>query len=276
MKINRVLNNNAVVVKEGDTEKIVMGSGIAFQKGKNDLIDKKKVEKVFILKEESEKFQELLQTLPEEHILLGEEIISYAEEKLDVELNNHIHISLTDHLSFAIERTEKGMHVKNKLVNEIRLLYQEEFQIGLWAVNRINKRVGLDLPIDEAANIAVHIHTAKMNDVNVEKSIQKAVIVQDMIDIISSELNIEIERGSMSYQRLITHLEFAINRYDGEHPFQQLDEEMLAMIKKKHERAFDCAKSAGDFVHGEYGIHFPDSELAYIALHIQRLIHEKN
>lgn len=34
MKINRVLNNNAVVIKEGNTEKIILGPGIAFQKGK--------------------------------------------------------------------------------------------------------------------------------------------------------------------------------------------------------------------------------------------------
>ncbi|MEK4316923.1 CAT RNA binding domain-containing protein, partial [Bacillus sp. FSL R7-0229] len=38
MKIYKILNNNAVVVKEGDQEKIVMGPGIAFQKGKNDVV----------------------------------------------------------------------------------------------------------------------------------------------------------------------------------------------------------------------------------------------
>lgn len=74
--------------------------------------------------------------MPEEHILLGEEIISYAEEKLGIKLNEHIHISLTDHLSFAIERSQKGINIKNKLINEIRLLYHEEFDIGLWAVEK--------------------------------------------------------------------------------------------------------------------------------------------
>jgi len=38
MRINRILNNNVVVVKEGDEEIIVMGSGIAFGKKKNDVI----------------------------------------------------------------------------------------------------------------------------------------------------------------------------------------------------------------------------------------------
>lgn len=34
MKIYKVLNNNAALIKEDDQEKIVMGPGIAFQKRK--------------------------------------------------------------------------------------------------------------------------------------------------------------------------------------------------------------------------------------------------
>lgn len=115
MKISRVLNNNAVVVKEGDSEKIIMGAGIAFRKGKNDVIDQSKIEKIFVLKEEGHKFQELLSTVPEAHIAVGEDIISYAEQQLGMKLSDHIHISLTDHLTFAIERLNQGIEVRNKL-----------------------------------------------------------------------------------------------------------------------------------------------------------------
>ncbi len=135
--------------------------------------------------------------------------------------------------------------------------------------------MGIPIPIDEAAYIAVHIHTAKMNFQNVEKTVQKAAIIQDMVDIISSDLNIAIEKGSMTYQRLITHLEFAINRYYSDQDFYQLDEEMLKMIKEKHEQAYTCASVAANFARTEYNIDFPESELAYIALHVQRLIYEK-
>lgn len=275
MRINRILNNNAVVIKTGNTEKIVLGPGIAFQKSKKDIINESKVEKVFILKEENKKFEELLKKVPEEHILLGEKIISYAEEKLGVDLNHHIHISLTDHLSFAIERTEKGIDVKNKLTNEIRLLYYEEFQIGLWAIQHVKEKMGIALSIDEAAHIAVHIHTAKMQSTNVEETINKTVIILDMVDIISSYLEIVIDKKSLSYQRLVTHLEFAINRFYSDEPFHQLDEEMMAMIKRKHDKAFLCAQHAAAFVQAEYEMNFPDSEVAYIALHIQRLIEDE-
>lgn len=80
LKIYKVLNNNAAIIKEDGQEKIVMGPGIAFQKGKNDTIPRNKVEKIFTIHEENEKFKQILETLPEEHIEGAEEIISYAEE----------------------------------------------------------------------------------------------------------------------------------------------------------------------------------------------------
>lgn len=103
MKIKKILNNNAVVVLDNNEEKIAIGAGIAYEKGKNDIINPSKIEKLFVMKE-NEKFQQLLQQIPEKHFSISEDIISYAEDNLGLKLNEHIHIGLTDHLSFAIER----------------------------------------------------------------------------------------------------------------------------------------------------------------------------
>ena len=56
--------------------------------------------------DENEKFKQVLETLPEEHIEAAEDIISHAEGELAAPLNDHIHIALADHLSFAIERIQ--------------------------------------------------------------------------------------------------------------------------------------------------------------------------
>lgn len=139
MKIKKILNNNAVVVTDNNVEKIAIGAGIAFQKKKNDIINPSKIEKLFVMKE-NERFQQLLLQIPEEHFALSEEIITYAEESLGSKLNDHIHIALTDHLSFAIERVRDGINLKNKLLHEIKILYKKEFDIGLWALRHIEKR----------------------------------------------------------------------------------------------------------------------------------------
>jgi beta-glucoside operon transcriptional antiterminator len=273
MRIFRILNNNAVVVIDGPKEKIVMGNGIAFQKRKNDIIPKEKIEKIFLLHEESsEKFQQLLATLPETHIDLAEKIISYAEGHLKEPLNDHIHIALTDHLSFALERLDQGFTIQNKLTNEIKLLYKKEFEIALWAKEEIKKDLGVEIPLDEVAHIALHIHTAKLGGHSMSDSMTKATILRDFIEQVEKKMEVEIEESSINYQRLITHLRFALNRIEQGSGFEPIDEDMLNLIKEKYQSAYECSKSVVDYLHKEYGITFPQSEVAYISLHIQRLV----
>ncbi|WP_078378541.1 PRD domain-containing protein [Sutcliffiella halmapala] len=271
MKISKVLNNNSVVVKEDDQEKIVMGLGVGFQKRKNDMVDRSKIEKVFVMKEENVKFQELLSTLPEAHIEVAEEIISYAEGQLKVPLSNHIHISLTDHLSFAIERLEQGFQIQNKLLNEIRVLYKPEFEIGLWAKQLIKERLKIEIPDDEVGHIALHLHTAKMGSKSLKNTMQLASIIKDAIEIIESEFEMKMEETSISYQRLLSHLRFAVNHAEQEEAFHSLDPDMLLLFQKKFTRSFNCAQRIADYLFTEYNIKFPESEVGYITLHIQRL-----
>ncbi|ADU95883.1 PRD domain-containing protein [Geobacillus sp. Y412MC52] len=270
-RIHKILNNNAVVVLDEGKEKIVMGPGIAFQKRKNDLIPPGRIEKIFVMEEENEKFQQLLRTLPEEHIDIAEEIISYAEGKLQAPLSDHIHIALTDHLSFAIERLKQGYRIQNKLLNEIKVLYKAEYEIGLWAKQLIKERLGIEIPDDEAAHIALHIHTAKLDAASMNKTMRETTLIHELVDLIQTELGILIDKESISYQRLLTHLRFALSRIENGEPIHSMDEEMLALIQTKYAREWACTQKAATYAEKEYGIRFPEEELAYIVLHIQRL-----
>mgnify|MGYP001239138804 CR=1 FL=1 len=270
-RIHRILNNNAAVVIDEGKEKIVMGPGIAFQKRKNDLISPDRIEKIFVMEEENERFQQLLRTLPEEHIDIAEEIISYGEGKLRAPLSDHIHIALTDHLSFAIERLKQGYRIQNKLLNEIKVLYKAEYEIGLWAKQLIKERLGVEIPDDEAAHIALHIHTAKLDAASMNKTLWETTLIHELVDLIQTELDISVDEESISYQRLLTHLRFALSRIENGEPIHSMDEEMLALIQTKYASEWACAQKAAEYAEKEYGIRFPEEELAYIALHIQRL-----
>ncbi|MFN2744682.1 MULTISPECIES: PRD domain-containing protein [Bacillus] len=271
MKIYKVLNNNAAIIKEDGQEKIVMGPGIAFQKGKNDTILRQKVEKIFTIHEENEKFKQILETLPEEHIEAAEEIISYAEGQLSAPLSDHIHIALVDHLSFAIERIRKGFVIQNKLLNEIKALYKKEYEIGLWAIDLIKEKLDIDLPDDEAGYIALHIHTAKMDAENMQKTLKYTTIIKEMIEKIECCFNRTIDENSISYQRLVTHLRYAINRLESDEAFHVMDDDMLYFIQQKYPESYRCAAGLADYVKTEYDLHLPESEIGYITLHVQRL-----
>ncbi|MGO4889541.1 PRD domain-containing protein [Anaerobacillus sp. MEB173] len=269
MKINKVLNNNVVVVKDGKLERIVMGSGIAFGKRKNDIVPKDKIEKIFVMKEENERFQELIHKLPEEHITIAEEIITFAEKQLSVKLSNHIHIALTDHLSFAIERIQKGIDIENKLLNEIKILYRKEYDVGLWAKDLIKKRLNIDIPDDEVGHIALHIHTAK-EDRNIQTTIKLTTMINEIIEVITKELNISINEQSIFFHQLVNHLRYTVTLLNNCEPSQPMDVEMIDIIKSKYNKAFQVARKVAQFLLSEYNITLPEAEIAFISLHIQR------
>jgi len=269
VRITKILNNNAVVVLDGDEEKIAIGAGVGYEKKKKDIVNKAKIEKLFVSKE-SEKLQQLLLRIPEEHFMIAEEIIAYAEEKLGTQLNDHIRIALTDHISFAIDREKQGIHVKNKLLPEIKVLYKKEFEIGLWAVQLIEEKCDMKIAIDEAAFIALHVHAMKIQDGDLHEVVRQTSVLKDMVQTISDTLGIKVESMDIAYERLIHHLRFAIIRLK-ENEQHTMDEEMIQMIKRKFPIAFDCSSKVAQKLSSQHGIHLPEDELGYITLHIERL-----
>jgi beta-glucoside operon transcriptional antiterminator len=269
MKIKKILNNNAVVVADGQEEKIAIGAGIAFEKKKNDIVNIHKIEKIFVMKE-NEKLHQLLTRIPEEHFIISEEIISYAEEYIGTKLNEHIHIVLTDHISFAIERELEGIHLKNKLLHEIKILYKREYEVGLWAIHHIKEKININMSVDEAAFIALHIHTMKLQGGDIKQTVRQTTMVRVMVQRIMEILKMTVNEDDISYHRLVTHLRFALFRIN-QFEHHAMDDEMLAMIKRKFPHSYSCASSVAKELFLDYGVVLPDQELGYITLHIERL-----
>lgn len=186
--------------------------------------------------------------MPEDHIQISEQIISHAEQELNIKINERIHVAFSDHLSFAIERLSNGMVIKNPLLNEIKVLYPKEFQIGMWARALIKEKLGIEIPEDEIGNIAMHIHTARNNAGDMTQTLDITTMIRDIIGIIETQLSINIVEDTISYERLVTHLRFAIQHIKAGETIYELDSEMIAIIKERFKDAFLCAKSIGTFV----------------------------
>ncbi len=78
-----------------------------------DAIDQERVEKQFILKDKNHKsqFREILDTVPQEYIMVAEDVIDFAVQVFDMTLNETIHISLVDHIYHAVENFQQGLVV---------------------------------------------------------------------------------------------------------------------------------------------------------------------
>ena len=69
------------------------------------------------------------------------EVITYIAERTDVPLNEHIHIALTDHISFALKRKEQGIIIQNPFYMK-QEIYPDEYRMGEYAVRLIKEKMG--------------------------------------------------------------------------------------------------------------------------------------
>ncbi len=206
MVIKKIFNNNVILALNSDKREVVtMGCGIGFRKNVGDKIDLEKVEKTFILKEKeaSEKFKMMLEDIPKEIIYVSYDIIEYTKSILNVEISDTIYISLTDHINNAIKLYKEGFNISNAIVWEIKKFYPKEFEIGLKYLNFIEEELDISLPEDEAANIALHLINSQVNSSykEVEDVAKQSKMINDILNIIRYVYNINLDEGSLSYDR---------------------------------------------------------------------------
>jgi beta-glucoside operon transcriptional antiterminator len=274
MKIAKVINNNVIsVIDENNKELVIMGRGLAFQKRPGDVVEEEKIEKIFKLdnKDVSEKFKTLLYDIPLEYMEIAEAIINYAKVTMGKKLNESIYVSLTDHIVFAIERSKKGLLISNALLWEIKRIYKDEYAIGLKAIEKINNKIGISLPEDEAGFIAMHIVNAELNEempnvVNITK------LIQDVLNIVKYHFKIDIDEDSLNYFRFLTHLKFFAQRLFSGTSLGSKDDFLYEMMKEKYKDAIACVKKIKDYIKKEHGQDLTKEEMAYLAIHIERVV----
>ncbi|WP_368659578.1 BglG family transcription antiterminator LicT [Metabacillus halosaccharovorans] len=274
MKIEKVYNNNVVsAFNEENTELVIMGKGLAFQKKPGDEIEEEKIEKVFTLKNNdiSERFKTLLYEVSLELMEVAEEIIKLAKRKLGRELNDSIYISLTDHINFAIERNKKGLDIKNALLWEIKKLYKDEFSIGLEALCMIKEKLEVTLPEDEAGFIAMHIVNAELNEempniVNITKT------MQDILKIVKYHFGLDFNEESLNFFRFVTHLKFFAQRLYSQTYMESDDDFLFEAVKNKHKDAFECTEKINDYVKRQFDYELTNDEKLYLTVHIERVV----
>ncbi|MBT2654911.1 PRD domain-containing protein [Bacillus sp. ISL-18] len=274
MKIAKVINNNVISVIDAHMkELVVMGRGIAFQKRPGDLVDESKIEKTFKLdnKDVTEKFKTLLYDVPMEYMDVSERIISYAKERLGKKLNDSIYVSLTDHITFAIERSQKGLIISNPLLWEIKRIYADEYAIGLKAIAKIQEMLGITLPQDEAGFIAMHIVNAELNE-EMPNVVNMTKLIQDILNIVKYHFKIELDEESLNYFRFLTHLKFFAQRLYTDSPYNNEDDFLYEMVKEKQKEAFACVQKIRDFIEKTHNHQLTKEEMAYLTIHIERVV----
>ena len=115
--------------------------------------------------------------------------------------------------------------------------------------------------------VALHIHSA-IGDEKVSVAMQTARAVRECIDMIEKATGKPIDVLSLSYNRLMNHMKYMVARAStGEKLNLDMNEYMLDKYPQAYEIAADICKN----LEGCIGHKLDETEIGYLAMHIQRV-----
>lgn len=273
MKIKQILNNNAVLVKKGTNELIVLANGIGFKRKIGQFVNDEEVDKIFVLDthEMVEHFSYLLGKIPPEHIYMIDEIVEYATRNHRMIINDYIYLTLIDHIEFALKRSQEGCFLKSPLAWEIKKFYKKEYDIGLNALKIIQSKTGITLNDDEAVSIALHFVNIQTNKQDMETTLAITEMVQDILNIVKYQYKITLDENSMNYARFITHLQYFAQRIVSHDLHEQQENELYMQVKTLYPEAFQCVQKIKVYIYNKHQVLMSNDEDVYLTLHVMRV-----
>lgn len=272
LQIQKVLNNNVLIGEHSSYGEVVLiGKGIGFNRKQGEIINQSQAEKVFVLKNEKEQanYIKLLPFLDNDLLEVIISSIEHIKERTGSALNEHIHVGLTDHLMFAFTRMAKGIEMKNPFLIETRALYPLEYQIAKEVVMFIEDKTAIRLPEDEIGFISLHIHSAIMNkdisDVN-----RHSQLVTHLVELIEEQFEIEIDKESIDYMRLVRHLRFTIERVHSGDKVEE-PEKINSLLKEEYPICYNLSWKLIKVMQKALQEPVYDAEAVYLTMHLQRL-----
>lgn len=235
MLVSKTINNNIVAcVSPEGREMIAMGRGIGFEYKAGTVLPSERIEKIFAIEDKSgyDDIKNLFSKLPEKHIEVCINIIEYAKEVLGCHLNDSVYLTLTDHVSFQIARMSEGMVVGSALSSEVKVFYPREFMIGRYALNLIKSELGVVLPEDEAASIALHIANAEFST-GLSSIVRITQTIKEILTIVERQVGIEMKDDDIRTQEFISFLKFLVFRTFTEGIEERGEEEELSVFLEK-------------------------------------------
>lgn len=270
--IIKVLNNNVVMANHPeDGEVIIISNGIGFNRKRNEQFTISETDKVFVLKDEKEQeqYKKLIPKMDEDLQRVIIEAIKHIDEHVSGPLNEHIHIGLTDHLLFSLERVRKGFTIHNPFLIETVTLYPFEQKLAKEVVELIGERTGIYLPEDEVGFITLHIHSALMNK-DLGEVNKHSQLVTHLIQVIEKELQITLDKESLGYMRLVRHLRFAIERVVRGEKIEESNK-LENLLKNEYPVCYNLSWKLIKMMQQHLKKHVYEAEAVYLTMHLQRL-----
>lgn len=259
MKVIKNINNNiSLCLDSRNNEVVAFGKGIGFTKPPYD-VPLSKIDRTFYDVDEEQ--LAVLNRIPEDVLEAAAEIVDLANEKMDNQFRENVMFTLADHIDFAIQLP---------LFYEVRQLYPNESEIGKQALDILKNRLGVTLPREEAAAIALHFVNYKAQ-ADTAPDIDYGSLIEQATAIVERELNVTVDRDGFNYYRFVTHMHYMMKRTLDDTMIDSQNRELFESMKKEYPDIYSCAVKVAALIDQKLQKHLSEEEILYLILHINRL-----
>jgi len=191
-RVVRVLSNNAVLARVGGSDSdegglVLVGRGIGFGRQVGDAVSATAVQRRYTeLTPDQVRFLSSLNAIDPFVMETISTAVDLAADLLG-ELHPSVYVVLAEHLSFAVHRLEQGEAIRNSLIAEIRAVFPAELGAAELIVQYLNTHLDINLPVDEAAFIALHLNAARTGD-HVKRPLARANELAGLSALVRREL----------------------------------------------------------------------------------------
>lgn len=234
---------------------------------KNEVIQRKKLSK-----------NRLLNLIGMDTINLLDNYIKKLEEQMSYKLADDAYAALLVHLAIALKRIKDGEEIiiDHQILKNLK--GNKEFVIANKLISSIAEAFNIEIPEAEVAYVTMHLMGSKgrggvYNDqISMTEDYHLVNITRKMIEKAEIELGIYLEDDEELLVGLVRHLEPTINRIklnlDIRNP-------LLEKIKEKYSKLFEVSKKCAAVLAEKEEIEVPESEAAYIAMHLGSAVERK-
>lgn len=274
----RKLNNNAVVCRDSlNREVVALGKGIGFGGDFPRELDMAAIERTFYSVDT--KGQRIMQDLPADVLIFTARVMDIVTNELPYELSPNAVLIMADHLSFAIARQKKGIRFDMTFAYDVQQLYPLEFKIGRYVVARLRQEMGVVLPNEEVAGIAMNLVNAKTGT-EVEASSSRACSFEQLLNevtaIVERDFRTIIDRDTFEYSRFATHVQYLFRRIQGGEKISSANLALYGNSREEFPELASCIDHISGYIEHSWGTRLTDDEKLYLLLHVNRICSQQN
>ncbi|MDK8897016.1 PRD domain-containing protein [Corynebacterium sp. MSK004] len=270
MQLLRVFNNNVVLARRGAEDVIVTGRGIGFQAHPGTEVDPAKVVKVFVPDSgrDPDHLAAMIAGIPGEYVQLVIDAMHSVDMSEALRSKLTLVVAIADHIHGAVNR---GNAVSYPLEAEVRHLYAEDFALAQQLLTAINGGLHKPLAPDEAVAITLHLVNAGFAVGDLSGTYRMTGLIQQILAVIGSHINTELNSEDISVARFITHLRYLFVRMAEHQQLDSDDRQVATAISARYPDAVETAQMVANLIELRLDNTLTPDEVSYLTLHIARL-----